>query len=63
MGGAAMSPKTPTSKSPTRSGKPYLALTLMDSSGAIEARLWDRAEFFAPQAREGAFVRVSATVE
>lgn len=47
----------------TRSGKPYLALTLMDSSGAIEARLWDRAEFFAPQAREGAFVRVSATVE
>lgn len=47
----------------TKTGKPYLALTLMDRSGEIEARLWDRVEQFAPLAQEGAFVMVQATVD
>lgn len=47
----------------TRAGKPYLALSLMDKSGEIEARLWDRAEQFAPLAAEGSFITVQATVE
>lgn len=44
----------------TKAGKPYLALTLMDKSGEIEARLWDNALNFADQAEEGNFIRVQA---
>lgn len=44
----------------TKAGKPYLALTLMDRSGEIEARLWDNALNFADQAEEGNFIRVLA---
>lgn len=51
------------SQAETKTGKPYLALTLMDRSGEIEARLWDRVEQFAPLAQEGAFVAVQATVD
>ncbi len=47
----------------TKAGKAYLSLTLMDKSGEIEARLWDRAEHFAPLAQEGAFITVQATVD
>ncbi len=51
------------SQAETKTGKPYLSLTLMDRSGEIEARLWDRVEQFAPLAQEGAFVTVQATVD
>ena len=51
------------SQAETKAGKPYLSLTLMDKSGEIEARLWDRAELFAPLAQEGNFVTVQATVD
>lgn len=51
------------SQAETKAGKPYLALSLMDKSGEIEARLWDRAELFAPLAAEGSFITVQATVE
>ncbi|WP_051309333.1 3'-5' exoribonuclease YhaM family protein [Desulfogranum japonicum] len=47
----------------TKNGKPYLALSLMDKTGEIEARLWDDAEHFAPLAEEGAFVLVTAVVK
>ena len=47
----------------TKTGKPYLALTLADRTGDIEARLWDHAEEWAPLAQEGCFVLVTATVE
>ncbi len=47
----------------TKNGKPYLALSLMDKTGEIEARLWDKAEHFAPLAEEGAFVLVTAVVK
>jgi 3'-5' exoribonuclease len=42
----------------TKAGKPYLALSLMDRSGEIEARVWDNAEHFDPQAEEGTYVLV-----
>ena len=44
----------------TKSGKPYLALGLMDRSGEIEARVWENALQFEAQATEGNFVRVQA---
>ena len=47
----------------TKTGKPYLALTLSDRTGDIEARLWDHAEEAAPFAQEGRFVTVTAAVE
>lgn len=47
----------------TKAGKPYLALALMDKSGEIEARLWDRVDQLAPLAQEGSFISVQATVD
>ncbi|MBV5319206.1 MAG: HD domain-containing protein [Desulfobulbaceae bacterium] len=44
----------------TKTGKPYLALGLMDKTGEIEARLWENAHQFAAQAEEGSFVLVQA---
>jgi 3'-5' exoribonuclease len=44
----------------TKNGKPYLALTLMDRSGAIEARIWEDAARFDPQAEIGRIVAVEA---
>ena len=40
----------------TKAGKPYLALTLMDRSGEIEARIWDNAASFDAHAQVGNFV-------
>jgi 3'-5' exoribonuclease len=40
----------------TKVGKPYLALTLMDRSGEIEARIWDNAASFDAHAQVGNFV-------
>ncbi len=40
----------------TKAGKPYLALTLMDKTGEIEARVWDNAAALDVHARVGNFV-------
>ena len=45
----------------TKAGKPYLALSLMDRTGEIEARLWDNAEEYDAMAEAGNFVRVRGT--
>jgi len=47
----------------TKAGKPYLALSLMDRSGEVEARVWDNADQLAAQAEEGNFVLVQATAK
>ena len=47
----------------TKAGKPYLALTLMDRSGEVEARIWDNAQLFAEQAEEGGYVQVQAVAK
>jgi 3'-5' exoribonuclease len=44
----------------SRAGAPYLALTLADRSGQIEARIWDEAERLSARFSEGDFVRVRA---
>ena len=44
----------------TKSGKPYLALALLDKTGEIEARVWENALQYDSQAEEGAFVLVQA---
>ncbi len=44
----------------TKAGKPYLALSLMDRSGEVEARVWDNADQLESQAEEGNFVQVQA---
>jgi 3'-5' exoribonuclease len=46
----------------TRAGKPFLALTLADSSGALPAMLFDEVDFFAGQFDEGDRVRVAGRV-
>lgn len=40
----------------TKNGKPYLALTLMDKTGEIEARVWDNADRFGALAEQGRIV-------
>lgn len=47
----------------TKAGKPYLALTLMDRSGEIEARLWDNADRFDDQAAVGNIIAVQGTAK
>ena len=42
----------------TKAGKPYLALSLMDRTGEIEARVWDNAGELDRQAGEGGFVLI-----
>jgi 3'-5' exoribonuclease len=43
-----------------KAGKPYLALTLCDKTGEIEARLWDDAEECAARFAAGDFIQVQA---
>jgi 3'-5' exoribonuclease len=43
-----------------KAGRPYLALTLCDKSGEIEARLWDDAEEHAARFAAGDFIQVQA---
>jgi 3'-5' exoribonuclease len=47
----------------TKYDKPYLQIRLSDSSGTIEARLWDNAEKFNEAAETGDVVKVIATVD
>jgi len=46
----------------TKNGDPYLALTLMDKTGSIEARLWDLPPNFTPP-EQGSFLKVTAEVQ
>ncbi len=47
----------------TRSGAPYLALELVDTTGRIEARVWNDVELLDTRFAEGDAVRVLARVE
>ena len=47
----------------TRSGSPYLALELVDSTGTIEARVWNDVDLLDGRFGEGDAVRVLARVE
>jgi len=47
----------------TKAGKPYLALSLMDRSGEIEARVWDNAAAYDSHARVGNYVVVQGTAK
>ncbi|MGI6656397.1 MAG: 3'-5' exoribonuclease YhaM family protein [Desulfobulbus sp.] len=46
----------------TKAGRPYLALTLMDRTGEIEARAWDNAVALAALADEGQYILVQGVV-
>jgi 3'-5' exoribonuclease len=46
-----------------RNGKPYLAFTLKDNSGAIPAKRWDVSDAEAALARPGAYLEVQGEVE
>ena len=47
------------SRAETRSGKPYLMLTLMDRTGEIAGRLWENADAFLQACEPGNLVQVS----
>jgi 3'-5' exoribonuclease len=47
----------------TKAGTPYLALELVDSSGRIEARVWNDVDLLDPRFAEGDAVRVLGRVE
>lgn len=47
----------------TKTGKPYGALTLMDSGGSVDGRLWDRAEELLAGVKPGQAVRVAGRCE
>jgi len=47
----------------TRSGKPYLILTLMDRSGEIGARVWDNVDAFMEICKPGNLVLVTAQAQ
>jgi 3'-5' exoribonuclease len=47
----------------TKSGAPYLALELVDSTGRVEARVWNDVELLDGRFEEGDAVRVLARVE
>ena len=47
----------------TRSGKPYLILTLMDRSGEIGARVWDNVDAFMEICQPGGLVLVTAQAQ
>jgi len=51
------------SRAETRSGKPYLILTLMDRTGEIGARLWDNADTFLELCQPGSLVLVIAQAQ
>lgn len=46
-----------------RNGKPYLAMTLRDNSGRIEAKRWDVSDEQAAKAKPGAFLEIQGEVE
>ena len=42
-----------------KTGKPYLLMKIMDSSGEVEARVWDRAQEFSSQFQQGDIIWIS----
>ncbi len=48
------------SKAETKAGKPYLSLKLMDKSGEIVAKVWDRAAELEPLCPAGAVIAIKA---
>ena len=50
-------------KAETRAGKTYLALKVMDRSGEISGRVWDRAEHWFEQVKVGQVVRVGGLAQ
>lgn len=48
------------SKAETKAGKPYLSLKLMDKSGEIVAKVWDRAEQYEALCPAGAVIGIQA---
>jgi 3'-5' exoribonuclease len=51
------------SRAETRSGKPYLMLTLMDRTGEIGARLWENADAFLHECEPGNLVQVKGLAQ
>jgi 3'-5' exoribonuclease len=51
------------SRAETRSGKPYLILTLMDRTGEIGGRLWENADAFLGACEPGSLVQVSGQAQ
>ncbi|MBU0480357.1 MAG: HD domain-containing protein [Proteobacteria bacterium] len=47
----------------TRTGNPFLSLTVMDSSGEIGGRVWENAERLAEQCPAGSFIRLKALAQ
>lgn len=47
----------------TKSGKPFLALSLQDRTGSVDAKVWDNAEAIASRFGVNDFVRVEAQVD
>ncbi|MBW2185517.1 MAG: HD family phosphohydrolase, partial [Deltaproteobacteria bacterium] len=43
-----------------KNGKPYMTLKLMDRSGEVEGRVWDRVDEFDRQFQKDDFIRVRA---
>jgi len=46
------------SRGETKSGSPFLSLTLLDASGEIGGRVWDNAERFQEQCQPGTIIRL-----
>jgi 3'-5' exoribonuclease len=42
----------------TKSGSPFLSLTLMDASGELSGRVWDNADRYLPQCKPGAIINL-----
>jgi 3'-5' exoribonuclease len=51
------------SRAETRTGKPYLMVTLMDRSGEIAGRLWENADAFLEACAPGNLVQISAQAQ
>lgn len=47
----------------TRTGQPYLALTLSDKSGVAEGRVWQEIDSLSPQLKPDSFARIRGSVE
>lgn len=46
------------SRGETKSGSPFLSLTLMDASGELSGRVWDNADRYLPQCKPGAIINL-----
>ncbi len=51
------------SRAETRTGKPYLIMTLMDRSGEVEGRLWENADALIDKCRPGSLLQITALAQ